>query len=949
MSNRIDRPNFFPLQFLGAADMETMVGYARLLAREHSLAAHSWGIATGLELAEVPSEDGGSGVDLFVLPGFAWDGYGRPIALLTPVQVPLELFAGLPSGNQQIWIRYSETPFRGLREGFETCGADEAYARIRESFALEVGGFTSVRDRQGGLSYAGIAVDDARLAARALTDTAPLMCDASVPHQAFPADTARWLIPLGVANWVNGAPGSLQPRSTDTLKLNRTLRQMAGAVAENLFASDGVIRLRDRFTQFKDGDAPDQICNADRITVDDLMNEPDRDDSMATTDRLVGNELVWVEGNMRATGQVRLFGTRLELRDAGGQEADDVPLYARRAVSPNNVNGGQDFQIVIGANSDGADRLAVGPAGADYGDIEERFIVRTDGVVAAGQQIPGNLQTNDVLFCQPDGVTLALATNGGEPARVSFQTLPALTETAHLAYDDATSKLRISVGNDLANATTFSSTGHVGIRMDDPIIAHVDANDLVIQNPSANVGLTLLSQPTTTGNIHFADGLTQVSETRAGFLRYNHNNNSMHLGTLNAVQATIDAQGDLGLGTETPNARIDVREDGSGLALKVNAGSIRAEDGGAATRLELQSSGGGLRVHGGITSSSRVAVTSDGRLGVGTDTPTSAVHVAKTDPDLRLDATGGGNHVSVEFAVSGAVRSAIEYFDTSQRTVLTNAGNVALTLRDNRVGVNLGTASPTANLHVRGNISADAGNTASHVALIENEGGSNADVLALRLSNVSAGGSNNFVTFFDSTGAIGRIERSSTTTTNPGSAGTFLRLISGGADFAECLPRAQAGEIGPGRIVGVRNGRVSLSTAGAEALLATTDRAVVVGNMAVDAVDAVETVALVGQVKLAVEGPVQSGDFIVPSGQDDGIGRAVSPGSLSPDEVTRVVGRAWQDRPADDRSPVTVAVGIQGSDATAALGCLLTVQQQKIEALQASLDAMSRRLAESAG
>ena len=105
---------------------------------------------------------------------------------------------------------------------------------------------------------------------------------------------------------------------------------MSGAVAENLFAADGVIRLRDRFAQFKPGDFADALADAARVGIEDLINAPDRDDPTATTDRLVGTELVWVEGDMRATGQVRLFGTRLELRDADGTEAGDAPLYARR-------------------------------------------------------------------------------------------------------------------------------------------------------------------------------------------------------------------------------------------------------------------------------------------------------------------------------------------------------------------------------------------------------------------------------------------------------------------------------------------------------------------------------------------------------------------------------------------------------------------------------------------
>ena len=92
----------------------------------------------------------------------------------------------------------------------------------------------------------------------------------------------------------------------------------------------------------------DDLCAAHALKPEDLINAPDVTDSSKVTDRLVGRELVWIEGDLRVTGQARLFGTRLELRDAAGAEAGDAPLYARRAVSPNNLLSGQDFQVVIG-------------------------------------------------------------------------------------------------------------------------------------------------------------------------------------------------------------------------------------------------------------------------------------------------------------------------------------------------------------------------------------------------------------------------------------------------------------------------------------------------------------------------------------------------------------------------------------------------------------------------
>ena len=552
MATRLERPRFFEGQYIGSADLEAVIAYARDLGREHALGAHSWGVATGLDLVEVEGESGG--VDYFVLPGFGWDGYGRPIVLLEPKQVSPGKFAGLPSGDQTVWLRYDETPFRGLRPGFETCGAEEAYSRIRENVEIEVGSF-ALSQREGGIEVAGVATDDARLAPRLFQDaepdstdnTAPVLCDGAVPHQAFPADSERWLVPIGVATWQNGAPGSLQARSETSLKLSRTLRRMAGIVTEGLFAADGVIRLRDRFEQFQAGVPLDTLCAAHAITSDDLVNAPDVTDSSKTTARLVGRELVWVEGNLRVTGHARLFGTRLELRDKSGDEADDAPLYARRAISPNNPLIGQDFQIVIGEQSDGKHRFAVGPAAPDYGDIDERFLVKSNGVFAAGTAIPADLKGNSGLVSAPAGVILGLAANAGNTSKLAFQALSGLTELAHLGYDDATRALRAGVGSDLASFTYWTADGSVGIRTDAPADMHGDADDLVVKQ-DGDVGLTLLGAEQSRGSIHFADRVE--ASVPGGFIRYEHNGEKLKFGTNHEVQVTIDATGDIGVGTE---------------------------------------------------------------------------------------------------------------------------------------------------------------------------------------------------------------------------------------------------------------------------------------------------------------------------------------------------------------------------------------------------------------
>uniref|UniRef100_UPI0035CA140D hypothetical protein n=1 Tax=uncultured Sphingomonas sp. TaxID=158754 RepID=UPI0035CA140D len=239
-------------------------------------------------------------------------------------------------------------------------------------------------------------------------------------------------------------------------------------------------------------------------------------------------------------------------------------------------------------------------------------------------------------------------------------------------------------------------------------------------------------------------------------------------------------------------------------------------------------------------------------------------------------------------------------------------------------------SQPVTNLHVRGSIDGDASNINAHVAFIENSAGGGADVLALKVNVANPDSGNNFITFFGSGGAVGRIE---------GNGGNNVTMVSGGADFAECLRRDDVAPIGPGRIVGVRAGRVSLSTDGAESILVTTDRAIVLGNAPPDGEQDWERVAMIGQVPVAVEGRVASGDFIIASGRGDGVGLARAETALRGDE--RVVGRAWQTSDDAGIKRVLTAVGIDGTRRADAFALAIAAQQTAIARLEARVAALT--------
>ena len=126
MSSQTYRPKFFEGQYLGAADLSAIVEHDRISDARHMLGAHTWGIAIGLNVKPVTQPDGS--LQMAVQPGYAWDGFGRPIVVLAPASISPALFRNIgynaaidePAGRLvPVWIRYREAATREPASGFQ--------------------------------------------------------------------------------------------------------------------------------------------------------------------------------------------------------------------------------------------------------------------------------------------------------------------------------------------------------------------------------------------------------------------------------------------------------------------------------------------------------------------------------------------------------------------------------------------------------------------------------------------------------------------------------------------------------------------------------------------------------------------------------------------------------------------------------------------------------------
>jgi hypothetical protein len=165
---------------------------------------------------------------------------------------------------------------------------------------------------------------------------------------------------------------------------------------------------------------------------------------------------------------------------------------------------------------------------------------------------------------------------------------------------------------------------------------------------------------------------------------------------------------------------------------------------------------------------------------------------------------------------------------------------------------------------------------------------------------------------------------------------------SGAGDYAEWLPKSLPDEIfNPGDIVGVRGGKISRSTDNADHYMVISRNPIVLGNMPDNGKEAdYEKVAFMGQVPVRVLGRVQPGDYIIPGGDNNGVGMAVSPDKIEIGQYQKIVGIAWSGSDSPQYNYVNVAVGLNAGN----ISKLGVKQEQKIKEQQTEINTLKEQI-----
>ena len=161
---------------------------------------------------------------------------------------------------------------------------------------------------------------------------------------------------------------------------------------------------------------------------------------------------------------------------------------------------------------------------------------------------------------------------------------------------------------------------------------------------------------------------------------------------------------------------------------------------------------------------------------------------------------------------------------------------------------------------------------------------------------------------------------------------------SGGADYAEFLEKYDPQELMTlGDVVGVKGGRVSKTFLDAEKFMIVSENPMISGAMPdADKEHLYERIAFMGQVPVKVMGNVQRGDYILPSGNGDGMAIAVAPKAMKTGDYARIIGIAWSEYTGTELfSYINTAVGLNTNDLVGVVEQMQLVMNQMQQAMVA--------------
>ena len=314
------------------------------------------------------------------------------------------------------------------------------------------------------------------------------------------------------------------------------------------------------------------------------------------------------------------------------------------------------------------------------------------------------------------------------------------TATAYwqLQRNPTTGNLNIS-DDALGNVMSFDqSTGNVGIGTTIPgqkldVSGNIASNSIYLYDSTSNDRLVL--------DLDGSDNLQISTGTSTG-------SRGITFFTESSEKMRILSGGNVGIGTTSPNARLDVNgglngahaifsgQDGRGL--KISTENTLNNDDGVVYDAQASTGKHLFKVSG----TERMRINSSGNVGIGTTNPSVNLDIEdSSNVIVDMNTTTANANTTIRLQESGTVKATIGYDGTNNGLILTTGGFTAGNgiFIDDSQNVGIGTTSPRGKLDVVGNTDNDT------------------DFLTIQDNDPTAGSSRPSIRFRSNTAQIGQI------------------------------------------------------------------------------------------------------------------------------------------------------------------------------------------------
>jgi len=615
----IERLNYYEGEFLGAVDFEAEQEYHRDMRRRHNVGQHTWGIVSGLDLAQVPNGNPDNEVDIFLMPGTAVDGFGREVVVLSKFQLTPGLFASFFSPFPKLMkvaVAYDQILQQPSGDACANSNQPNAFNRTQETYRMIISSGQPTTD--------AVIVDGSALLPPVPQPIPPiptpgtevLPFDGSVAYQEFPSDdtSVTWPVPLGQVQWDASKQRFLQI-DPQIASLGRIY---SGTVGAALYAPAGSLNIRDRntpspLTGF--ANYPGVAAEVEgSLAVDRQFN--------AEQQALIGAPVDPTAAALEAPLTVVAQGTGEELIEF--RNPSQQPTWH----IGENLNGntrGLNIGEITAAGARNEARLFIQPAITTPAPSDQN--------VGIGTTTPRN----------PVGIR----------GRGAWEEL--------LSFEDASGTTRWHInqnpqgkdasGNPLVRGLNFGETGAADFRLFLAEGGNVGVGTpLPQQNLSINGSLNVDQANRNGGFVN--PGLTFGSTSGEGIgskRTASGNQFGLDFYTDFAVRMSITNPGNVGIGTLAPNAQLQISGGQWDLTnmegdLKIGNDAMRlkfgvALGGGGAGDARIRAMGGTNRLMIGAGVDDTVTITS-GRVGIETLTPAATLDVNGSFRATSMNAAG---------------------------------------------------------------------------------------------------------------------------------------------------------------------------------------------------------------------------------------------------------------------------------------------------------------------